>query len=194
MNGDEAAAASAAASEQVMSSSPRADSGDKGATGGHGCQVDLSPTAASTDGANGTVVGDVVVIAIDGSKQAEHAFSFYVEHLHRKVNTVLLVHGLEIPTMPTRDSWDHQMQTGVKKRQELQDKYQEKFKELGIQGKFISDFEKPGEFIVNVATREKANFIVMGTRGLGKIRRTIMGSVSDYVVHHSICPVVVSRS
>jgi nucleotide-binding universal stress UspA family protein len=62
-----------------------------------------------------------------------------------------------------------------------------------MQGKFISDFEKPGEFIVNVAAREKANYVVMGTRGLGKIRRTIMGSVSDYVVHHSICPVIVSR-
>ena len=62
-----------------------------------------------------------------------------------------------------------------------------------IQGKFISDFEKPGEFIVGVATREKANYIVMGTRGMGKLRRTIVGSVSDYVIHHSNCPVVVSR-
>jgi len=47
---------------------------------------------------------------------------------------------------------------------------------------------------VTVATREKADYIVIGTRGLGKLRRTIMGSVSDYVVHHAHCPVVVSRS
>jgi nucleotide-binding universal stress UspA family protein len=62
-----------------------------------------------------------------------------------------------------------------------------------IHGKFISDFEKPGEFIVNIAAREKATYVVMGTRGLGKLRRTVMGSVSDYVVHHANCPVVVSR-
>lgn len=137
---------------------------------------------------------DVVVIAVDGSKQAEIAFNFYVDHLHKKHNCVVLVHGLEIPSLPTRESWDQQMQTGVKKRQELHEKYQEKFKELGLRGKFVSDFEKPGEFIIDVATREKACYIVMGTRGLGKIRRTILGSVSDFVVHHANCPVVVSRS
>lgn len=52
---------------------------------------------------------------------------------------------------------------------------------------------KPGETIVKVAEEEKATMIVMGTRGLGKVRRTIMGSVSDYVVHHAHCPVVVCR-
>ncbi len=35
--------------------------------------------------------------------------------------------------------------------------------------------------------------IVTGSRGMGKVRRTILGSVSDYLVHHSICPVVVCR-
>lgn len=157
--------------------------------------VELGHEEASTSQADASEKSpEVVVIAIDGSKQAETAFMFYVDHLHRKHNCVILVHGLEIPSLPTRESWDHQMQTGVKKRQELHEKYQEKFKELGIRGKFISDFEKPGEFIIDVAAREKASYIVMGTRGLGKIRRTILGSVSDYIVHHASCPVVVSRS
>lgn len=63
-----------------------------------------------------------------------------------------------------------------------------------ITGKFIADFEKPGEFICDVAKKENATFVVMGTRGLGKLRRTIMGSVSDYVVHHATCPVLVCRN
>jgi nucleotide-binding universal stress UspA family protein len=49
----------------------------------------------------------------------------------------------------------------------------------------------PGDAVVHIAEDEKASMIVMGTRGLGTIRRTILGSVSDYVVHHSICPVLV---
>ena len=52
---------------------------------------------------------------------------------------------------------------------------------------------KPGETIVKTATEANATMIVTGTRGLGKIRRTIMGSVSGYVVHHAHCPVLVFR-
>jgi len=44
-----------------------------------------------------------------------------------------------------------------------------------------------------VAEEEDVAMIVVGTRGLGKVRRAIMGSVSDYVVHHSPCPVIVCR-
>ena len=33
--------------------------------------------------------------------------------------------------------------------------------------------------------------IVMGSRGIGNIRRTILGSVSDYTVHHADVPVTI---
>ena len=52
---------------------------------------------------------------------------------------------------------------------------------------------KPGQVLCSAAVEEKAIMIVMGTRGMGKIRRTILGSVSDFVVHHASCPVVVCR-
>ena len=55
------------------------------------------------------------------------------------------------------------------------------------------DFEKPGEYIVASADKAKATLIVMGTRGMGKLRRTILGSVSTYVLHHAHCPVLVVR-
>lgn len=49
----------------------------------------------------------------------------------------------------------------------------------------------PGQGIIQVAEEEGANMIVMGTRGLDMIRRTLLGSVSDYVVRHSRVPVLV---
>jgi len=52
---------------------------------------------------------------------------------------------------------------------------------------------KPGELICQLADQEAVTMIVVGTRGLGAIRRTILGSVSDYIVHHAGCPVVVCR-
>ena len=55
----------------------------------------------------------------------------------------------------------------------------------------IHDTGKPGEVIIDYSKKESATCIVMGSRGLGKIRRTVLGSVSDYVVRHSLIPVVV---
>ena len=50
---------------------------------------------------------------------------------------------------------------------------------------------KVGEAIVTAAKEEKAALIVVGTRGMGKVRRTILGSVSDYILHHSHVPVLI---
>jgi nucleotide-binding universal stress UspA family protein len=43
--------------------------------------------------------------------------------------------------------------------------------------------------IVRVAEDIGAGLIVMGSRGLGGVRRALMGSVSDSVVRHAHCPV-----
>jgi nucleotide-binding universal stress UspA family protein len=48
--------------------------------------------------------------------------------------------------------------------------------------------------IVALAEDIGAGLIVMGSRGRGGIRRALMGSVSDSVVRHAHCPVLVVRS
>jgi nucleotide-binding universal stress UspA family protein len=47
--------------------------------------------------------------------------------------------------------------------------------------------------IVHLAEDLGAGLIVMGSRGRGGIRRALMGSVSDSVVRHAHCPVLVVR-
>jgi nucleotide-binding universal stress UspA family protein len=47
--------------------------------------------------------------------------------------------------------------------------------------------------IVALAEEIGAGLIVMGSRGRGGIRRALMGSVSDAVVRHAHCPVLVVR-
>ena len=48
-----------------------------------------------------------------------------------------------------------------------------------------------GEWIVKTSQKEKAQLVVVGPRGMGLIRRTILGSVSDYVIKHAKCAVAV---
>jgi nucleotide-binding universal stress UspA family protein len=36
--------------------------------------------------------------------------------------------------------------------------------------------------------------IVIGSRGLGPVKRKLMGSVSESVVRHAHCPVLVART
>lgn len=53
--------------------------------------------------------------------------------------------------------------------------------------------ERRDEAIVHLAEDIGAGLIVMGSRGLGGLRRALMGSVSDSVVRHAHCPVLVVR-
>ena len=45
--------------------------------------------------------------------------------------------------------------------------------------------------ILEVAEGEKADVIVLGRRGLGRVREVLLGSVSQKVLHHADCKVVI---
>ena len=52
----------------------------------------------------------------------------------------------------------------------------------------------PDAEIVGLAERLSAGLIVMGSRGRGRLRRALLGSVADSVIRHAHCSVVVLRS
>jgi nucleotide-binding universal stress UspA family protein len=47
--------------------------------------------------------------------------------------------------------------------------------------------------IVDFASQEKVDLIILGTRGLGGFKRMLMGSVSNGVVNHAGCSVLVVK-
>lgn len=51
-----------------------------------------------------------------------------------------------------------------------------------------------GPAIVDIAAQEDAAALVMGSRGHGGFRRAILGSVSDHVVRHAHCPVMITSA
>lgn len=50
-----------------------------------------------------------------------------------------------------------------------------------------------GEHIVRAATDPGTDLVVVGARGLGAFKRLLLGSVSEYVLHHAECPVLIVR-
>lgn len=60
----------------------------------------------------------------------------------------------------------------------------------------IDDSQTPGneaEHITGVAEELGADLIVVGSRGLGGLKRALMGSVSESIVRHAHCPVLMMR-
>jgi nucleotide-binding universal stress UspA family protein len=53
--------------------------------------------------------------------------------------------------------------------------------------------EPPDRAIIHLAEELGVGLIVMGSRGLGSVRRALMGSISDSVVRHAHCPVMIVR-
>jgi nucleotide-binding universal stress UspA family protein len=52
---------------------------------------------------------------------------------------------------------------------------------------------RPDQGILTIEEDVGTGLIVLGSRGLGGVKRALMGSVSDSVVRHAHCPVLVVR-
>ncbi|RWR80360.1 Universal stress protein A [Cinnamomum micranthum f. kanehirae] len=51
----------------------------------------------------------------------------------------------------------------------------------------------PKDMICQAAEQIQSDLLVVGSRGLGKIKRAFLGSVSDYCAHHAKCPVLIVK-
>eukprot|EP00794_Sanderia_malayensis_P003630 gene3630-4144_t len=91
------------------------------------------------------------------------------------------------------DGYQMMVNESVEQSKSVADKYVELCKAKNIKHVlFLQTADgTPGETIVKIAQENDANVIVMGSRGLGTVRRTLLGSVSDYVLHHAHTPTIV---
>jgi nucleotide-binding universal stress UspA family protein len=65
---------------------------------------------------------------------------------------------------------------------------------IGVSVSFLVWEGEPGPAIVEAAEAEAADLVIVGTRGRNRVERFVLGSVSDHVVRHARCPVLIVRS
>ena len=63
----------------------------------------------------------------------------------------------------------------------------------GVAKESFSDTGSPAVVILDFAEANDIDLIVMGSRGLGVVKGVLLGSVSQYVVEQSKCPVLVVK-
>jgi nucleotide-binding universal stress UspA family protein len=64
----------------------------------------------------------------------------------------------------------------------------------GVSVSFLVWEGDPGPAIVEAADAERVDLVVVGTRGRNRIERAVLGSVSDHVIRHAPCPVLIVRA
>ncbi len=141
-----------------------------------------------------------VLLATDGSKDAELATTTALE-LANGTGSELHIVLVEEPAYAYVDQSGYPYFTDAELEHELEqqarmrlDAEVHKIRSAGgaVAEAHLRVGAAPAE-IVDLAEEIGAGLIVMGSRGLGGIRRALMGSVSDSVVRHALCPVLVVR-
>jgi nucleotide-binding universal stress UspA family protein len=62
---------------------------------------------------------------------------------------------------------------------------------IGGDAELRVDIGDAGSVLVSVAQDNDADVLVVGSRGWGPLRRIVLGSTSNHVIHHARCPVIV---
>src|SRR5215207_9128262 len=137
-----------------------------------------------------------ILLATDGSREAELAARSAVGLSKHTGSELHVVHVLALP-IDTQDpsSFEPEVRTQLEKR--TQERLEELVSGIEAQGGEVAGSHlrvgRPDAEIIDQAELIGAGLIVMGSRGVGPIRRVLTGSVSDSVVRHAHCPVVVVR-
>jgi nucleotide-binding universal stress UspA family protein len=140
-----------------------------------------------------------ILLATDGSEQAELAALRAVDLADATHSELHLVHVGVVPSFlksyPGTLGYEPRLYEQIEEMsRELLRKQSLRVKAAG--GTVAGTHLRMGEValeIVALAEELQADLIVMGSRGLGGVRRALMGSVSDSVVRHAHCPVLVVR-
>jgi nucleotide-binding universal stress UspA family protein len=147
------------------------------------------------------------LIAIDGSPASHHALEQAIR-LGKPCEATLLLLTVTEPTnalawpamLPTGEPLPLQMVTPADldaSNRAIAQAQLEQSHEMcvaaSVKSEMVLEMGSPRSLICEIAERESVDLLIVGSRGLGNVQRLVLGSVSDYVIHHAQCPVLVVR-
>ena len=141
-----------------------------------------------------------ILLATDGSEEAELAALRAVELAETTDSELHVVHVGVLPTF--LESYPGTLGYSGKLYEQIQEESRERLRELSWRvkvagGTVAGSHLRMGAVDLEVVALAKelgVGLIVMGCRGHRGIRRAIEGSISDGVIRHAPCPVLVVRS
>ena len=136
----------------------------------------------------------LIIAAVDGSEHSHRALH-YAKGLAECFGADLyLVHVF--PHTSDLLGYDEHAKLVARRESAGQEILQQARQELGETNVTVHEelLEGPeAEAILAVAKTRQADLIVMGTRGLSTIQGLLLGSVSQKVIYHATCPVMLSH-
>ena len=132
-----------------------------------------------------------ILLAYDGSDGARRALEVTLG-LARPVDTVTVVGVAEgVPLFGYAGALPSPEQEAERDRQLAE--AETALSGTGMAVSLVPRAGDPATAVLDTAENEGVDLIVMGTRGLGAAERWLIGSVSDKVLHHAHCSVLVAR-
>jgi nucleotide-binding universal stress UspA family protein len=160
------------------------------------------PAAKSGASAGNNTEFRKIVVAFDGSQNSVRALKVAGRIAESRNAKLIVVHVYVPPVyyyygpmgLPAYDVGRFE-ETMKKEADETAKKAAQIVRESGVEGN-AEVLESRGSVVQALsefAANEKADLIVIGTRGLGGFKKMLLGSVSSGVVQHAPCSVLVVR-
>jgi nucleotide-binding universal stress UspA family protein len=141
-----------------------------------------------------------ILLATDGSDEARQAAQAAAELSKDTGSEVHVAYVLPSPReLRGHHVYSEEVMQSVTERAEEDGRsfLEEQAQQLRSSGGEVAETHlragEPDKEIVKLSEELGAGAIVIGSRGLGALKRTLMGSVSESVVRHAHCPVFVVR-
>ncbi|OKH22028.1 universal stress protein UspA [Hydrococcus rivularis NIES-593] len=147
-----------------------------------------------------------ILVALDCSETSKRAFDKALALAEVTNASLLLLHVLsptdkEYPapvdegmySSTRRLAWKyyiHKWEEFVQKRFNCLRSLAERANKLGISAEVAQTLGNPGRIICEVARNWQADLIVVGRRGRRGLRELLLGSTSNYVIHHAYCSIL----